>query len=78
MLVCNRCIICGQLCLWGVIMENNSNFWWLSAPTSSRTAENIDMSYYINMDNLRRYLDAVFFPFGYMPYYPIKNKPNNK
>jgi len=52
-------------------VENNNGFWWLHIPHSSSVIEIEDLSYSITRDNLRSYIDRIFFPFGYMPYYPI-------
>lgn len=59
-------------------MENNSNFWWLHTPNSSSVEEIADLPYSTTIDNLRSYLDRIFFPFGYMPYYPINKGAKGK
>lgn len=58
-------------------MENNSNFWWLYTPHSSSVIEIEDLSYSITRDNLRNYIDRIFFPFAYMPY-PINGTKDRK
>ena len=43
-------------------MENNNNFWWINAPHSNSVVEIEDLPYSTTRDNLRSYLDRIFFP----------------